>query len=70
MIPENVFKKYGLTNSFSCLEEEIRLYKNFLDVTDYEIIKSLENGTPIRDDIKEYRQFARDEINKIGEIDE
>lgn len=65
MIPEEVLNKYGLSNS-GC-ESDSQLYHNFLDLTDYEVIKALESGEVMDEDLKAFRQFARDEINRLGE---
>lgn len=47
-------------------ESRIRYYKHILEVTDYEVIKAMEQGKTVSEELKAYRQNARDEINRIG----
>lgn len=40
-------------------------YKSYLRETDYKAIKSAELGIEMADDVKDARQHARDEINRL-----
>ena len=69
MIPEKICKKYQLADmtEYECEQD---FYYTFLIQTDHipnKIIEAQILGEPIEDytEILRYRQFARDEINRI-----
>lgn len=69
MIPEEIYKKYQLADitEYECEQD---FYYTFLIQTDHipnKIIEAQILGEPIEDytEILRYRQFARDEINRI-----
>lgn len=72
MTMNEVAKRYGLAPLETFQEEflEIEFYESFLIQTDHipnKIIEAQALGEPIKDytEILEYRQFARDEINRL-----
>lgn len=69
MIPEEIYKKYQLADitEYECEQD---FYYTFLIQTDHipnKIIEAQILGEPAEDytEILRYRQFARDEINRI-----
>ena len=69
MIPEEIYKKYQLADitEYECEQD---FYYTFLIQTDHipnKIIEAQILGEPIEDytEILRYRQFARDEINRV-----
>lgn len=69
MIPEEIYKKYQLAD-ITEYESEQDFYYTFLIQTDHipnKIIEAQILGEPVEDytEILRYRQFARDEINRI-----
>ena len=73
MTMNEVAEKYGLAplETFKEGFDEIGFYESFLRQTDHipnKIIEAQALGEPIKDytEILEYRQFARDEINRMS----
>ena len=69
MIPKEIYKKYLLADitEYECPQD---FYRTFLIQTDHipnKIIEAQILGEPAEDytEILRYRQFARDEINKL-----
>ena len=72
MIPKEVYKKYHLAD-ISEYESEIIFYQTFLIQTDHIPNKIIETQVlgEIPEDYTEmlnYRQFARDEINRLTNV--
>lgn len=73
MIDNETLAKYGLPTLEQYIAEhgtdtdtEVRFYHKFLDRTDYVVIKAIENNLSIPENLKEFRQFARNRINELG----
>ena len=69
MIPKEILERYHMAE-MDWYESEIDFYQTFLVVTDHipnKIIEAQILGEPAEDytEILRYRQFARDEINRI-----
>ena len=69
MIPKEILERYNMAEMY-CYESEIDFYQTFLIQTDHipnKIIEAQILGEPAKDytEILRYRQFARDEINRL-----
>ena len=60
-----------IQNEINQKQSKILAHKSYLFSTDYVVIKELETGEPIPDEVKVNRSIARSEINRLElEIEE
>ena len=54
-----------LQKEINSLQSSIIAHKTYLKETDYKAIKEAETGVAMLSEVKDERQFARDEINRL-----
>ena len=54
-----------LQKEINNLQSSVIAHKTYLKETDYKVIKEAETGVAMLSEMKDERQFARDEINRL-----